>query len=99
METGKIMSILEEKYKEKAVVSSKDPFKVLISTVLSQRTKDANTAKSSKQLFEKASTPKEILKLGTRKIDTLYQKEKRWQFGPKGYTSDSAPTWHPDAQI
>ena len=65
------MLILEERYKEKAIVSSKDPFKVLISTVLSQRTKDVNTAKASKQLFEKASSPKEILKLNQKELEDL----------------------------
>lgn len=65
------MSILGQEYKQKAVVSSKDPFKVLISTVLSQRTKDANTTKASKQLFEKASTPKEILKLKSKELEDL----------------------------
>ncbi|MFH1840236.1 MAG: endonuclease III [Nanoarchaeota archaeon] len=71
MEIDKIMSILGQEYKQKAVVSSKDPFKVLISTVLSQRTKDANTTKASKQLFEKASTPKEILKLKSKELEDL----------------------------
>lgn len=65
------MSILGQEYKQKAVVSSKDPFKVLISTVLSQRTKDANTTKASNQLFEKASTPKEILKLKSKELEDL----------------------------
>ena len=71
MEIDKIMSVLEKKYREKAVVSSKDPFKVLISTVLSQRTKDANTAKASRQLFEKALTLKEILKLSSNELENL----------------------------
>jgi len=67
----KIFDILKKEYREKAVVSSKDPFKVLISTVLSQRTKDANTIEASKQLFEKASTPKEILKLKQNELENL----------------------------
>jgi endonuclease-3 len=37
-----------------------DPFHVLISTVLSQRTKDANTYSASAALFQRFNTPKEI---------------------------------------
>jgi len=36
-----------------AVVSRSDPFEVIISTVLSQRTRDQNTEKAAKQLFAK----------------------------------------------
>ncbi|MFP3872188.1 MAG: endonuclease III domain-containing protein [Candidatus Natronoplasma sp.] len=38
----------------------RDPFQVLISTVLSQRTKDVNTHKASEALFEKYPTPEAI---------------------------------------
>lgn len=37
-----------------------DPFKILISTILSARTRDTNTRKVTKRLFKKFSTPKEI---------------------------------------
>lgn len=39
---------------------SADPFHVLISTVLSQRTKDANTDKASAALFRRYRTPQQI---------------------------------------
>jgi len=39
---------------------SQDPFHVLISTILSQRTKDENTHKATEQLFEKYDTPKKL---------------------------------------
>ncbi|KUK32799.1 MAG: Endonuclease III, partial [Thermotoga sp. 47_83] len=39
-----------------------DPFRVLISTVLSQRTRDENTEKASKKLFEVYRTPQELAK-------------------------------------
>ncbi len=52
-------------------VSTGDPFKVLISTVLSLRTKDDTTADASKRLFAKASTPEEIIKLGQKKVAKL----------------------------
>ncbi len=47
------------------------PFKILISTVLSLRTKDEVTAKASKRLFDKASTPEEMLKLRQKTIEKL----------------------------
>ncbi len=50
---------------------TKDPFKVLISCLLSLRTKDAVTSKASKSLFEIADTPTKILKLDIKKIEKL----------------------------
>lgn len=49
----------------------RDPFKVLIATMLSLRTQDAVTAKASERLFAIASTPEKILRLTTKKIETL----------------------------
>jgi len=49
----------------------KNPFKVLVSTVLSQRTKDANTLKASNNLFRYFDTPQKILKADLKKIETL----------------------------
>ncbi len=50
---------------------TKDPFKVLISCVLSLRTKDNVTAKASKKLFGLADSPEKILKLKTKEIEKL----------------------------
>lgn len=53
--------------------SSHDPFKVLISTVLSLRTKDETTAAASRKLFKLADNPSDMLKLSEKKIrDTIY---------------------------
>ena len=52
-------------------VMTKDPFKVLMSTVLSLRTKDQVTAEASKKLFRKASTPNSMLKLSEKEIEKL----------------------------
>jgi len=49
----------------------RDPFRVLISTVLSLRTKDKTTLETSKRLFNKADTPKKILKLNDKEIEKL----------------------------
>ena len=46
-----------------------DPFRVLVSTMLSLRTKDAVTAVASKRLFELANTPTAMLDLDTRAIE------------------------------
>jgi endonuclease-3 len=48
-----------------------DPFRVLISTMLSLRTKDAVTAKASENLFKKADTPKKMLLLSEKTIEKL----------------------------
>jgi endonuclease-3 len=48
-----------------------NPFKVLITTVLSQRTKDQTTRKASQQLFKVANTPEKILKLSEKRIAKL----------------------------
>lgn len=49
-------------------VSSRDPFRVLISTILSLRTKDETTAGASKRLFSRADNPEKILALGEEKL-------------------------------
>ena len=51
--------------------TDKDPFKILIATVLSLRTKDEVTAKASKRLFEVADTAEDILKLKEKEIASL----------------------------
>jgi len=47
----------------------RDPFRVLISTMLSLRTKDAVTESASQRLFALADTPAAMLKLNTRQIE------------------------------
>jgi endonuclease III len=50
-----------------------DPFVILISTLLSLRTKDEVTAVATDRLFRLASTPQEMLKLSLPKIEkTIY---------------------------
>ena len=49
--------------------STHDPFKVLISTMLSLRTKDVTTAAASEKLFSLAGTPREMLRLSARTIE------------------------------
>lgn len=49
----------------------KDPFLILISCILSLRTKDKTTTEASSRLFKVASTPLSMVKLYARKIQKL----------------------------
>ncbi|MFH1664480.1 MAG: endonuclease III [archaeon] len=53
------------------VVGFESPFKVLISTVLSQRTRDENTEKASKALFKKFGSAKKLAQAKTKEIEHL----------------------------
>lgn len=50
-------------------ISTRDPFKILISCILSLRTQDKTTAQASERLYRLAGTPKEMLKLSQDKIE------------------------------
>ncbi|MCD6381583.1 MAG: endonuclease III [Candidatus Aenigmarchaeota archaeon] len=65
-----MLNILEKRYDywEK---KKDDPFRVLIRTVLSQRTKDEVTDKAAERLFSKADTPDKLLSLSVREIENL----------------------------
>ncbi|HOJ50495.1 MAG TPA: endonuclease III [Spirochaetota bacterium] len=52
-------------------VRGKDPFRILISTVLSLRTRDQVTMDVSKKLFSLAKTPENILSLGIERIEDI----------------------------
>jgi len=53
--------------------TSRDPFKVLVSTVLSLRTKDETTAEASRRLFRLADHPHSMLGLSENEIiDAIY---------------------------
>lgn len=49
----------------------KDPFQILISTVISLRTKDDVTAKAARRLFDAAPTPQDMVSLSKEKIQDL----------------------------
>ncbi|MCD6118043.1 endonuclease III [bacterium] len=76
----KVLSILQKESKEWDVPivtlvaqRSKDPFQVLISTILSLRTKDEVTASASRRLFKEADTPQKTSTLSEKKIrDLIY---------------------------
>jgi len=50
---------------------TRDPFRILISCVLSLRTQDATTAEASRRLFAVAKTPEAMVKLPVKRIEKL----------------------------
>ena len=70
----KISRIIKEMRRHvggKAIVWHEDPFRVLISTVLSQRTRDENTEKASEDLFSRYGTPKQIAEAPVKELERL----------------------------
>jgi len=53
------------------IAKDNDPFKVLVSTVLSLRTKDDTTKEASLNLFKQVDTPKELASLSEEEIRKL----------------------------
>jgi endonuclease-3 len=71
---NKLIKLLKEKYGRDIKIepsTDKEVFKVLISTILSQRTRDENTEKAASALFSKADTPEKILKLPIKRLEKL----------------------------
>jgi endonuclease-3 len=64
-----------ERFKTPAVtvvsLETRDPFRVLVSCILSLRTKDRTTAEAGERLFAVASTPRGISKLTAKRIEKL----------------------------
>ena len=52
-------------------VQTKDPFKVLVATILSARTKDEVTAKASERLFAKAGSVQDLAALTEKQLQKL----------------------------
>ncbi|HDS44715.1 MAG TPA: endonuclease III [Methanomicrobia archaeon] len=76
IELDQIVQILKERYLNTVsaledVSRSRDPYRVLISCVLSLRTKDEVTAAASKRLFARASTPEAMVQLTKAEIEAL----------------------------
>ena len=65
----RVVKILNKKYKIKP--GREKPFKVLIGTILSQRTKDESTEKASDQLFRKYKNPVHLSKAPLKSIESL----------------------------
>ena len=56
------------RYGKEILDGHRNPFRVLISCILSQRTREENTEAASRALFRVASTPRGILKLSETKL-------------------------------
>lgn len=73
----KIMGILKKVYPStnkttlNRMRSNPEAFKILISCLLSLRTKDANTEKVTSNLFPVASTPQQIINLPMKRLEKL----------------------------
>ncbi len=66
-----IFKKLKKMYPDRIVKSTRDPFEVLIFTIISQRTRDEQTAIASQRLLSKFPTPKELAKADVRQIQKL----------------------------
>jgi len=72
-----IIRLIKKQVKDKTVPSvtqfsyDNDPYLVLVSCILSLRTKDKTTIEAAKRLFSLARMPREMLKLSVKKIQKL----------------------------
>ncbi len=76
MDSSKIMDILQKKYPSPKTTLNKmrskpDAFKILISCLISLRTRDENTKIATEKLFAVVKTPKGILNLPIEKLEEL----------------------------
>jgi len=73
MNTKKIILLLKKAYGEKQWNwhTQQTPFQILIGTVLSQRTKDANTDKAARRLFKTYPTPYALASAPLKEIENL----------------------------
>ncbi len=67
----RLLSNLPSPVKEFERVQTRDPFKVLVATILSARTKDEVTSAAVKRLFSEIKGPKDLEKLSTEEIERL----------------------------
>ena len=69
---SRLISFLRKRYRRELEHPwHDDPFKVLVSCVLSQRTREENTEAASRALFTVAATPHELARLPLRKLEKL----------------------------
>jgi len=65
----RIIGILKKRYSYKHKKS--DPYRSLVTTILSQRTKDETTSAAAKRLFSAAKTPEQMIKLSSKRLAKL----------------------------
>ncbi|ADI74538.1 DNA-(apurinic or apyrimidinic site) lyase [Methanohalobium evestigatum Z-7303] len=71
MNVEEVLHRLENEYPEIFYYQNNDPFYVLITTVLSQRTRDSVTNSSAKTLFNKYNSPNELVHTDEDEIESL----------------------------
>ena len=59
--------------KNESQKNERDPFRILITTILSQRTRDENTRQASQKLFSKYHDVKSLSKANAKKVESLIQ--------------------------
>ena len=59
--------------KNESQKNERDPFRILITTILSQRTRDENTRQASQKLFSKYHDVKSLSKANTKEVESLIQ--------------------------
>ncbi len=68
-----LLRVLEVYYRKRAGTAEmwSTPFKILVSCLLSQRSRDENTEAVARKLFAKAQTPQAMLKIPLRRLQTI----------------------------
>lgn len=69
MKAEKVITYLRGRYSSQHRLG--EPFQVLISTILSQRTREENTERASNRLFSKYRTPREIAEAPIEEVEEL----------------------------
>ena len=69
----KLVEFLKKRYGEKLKfrMKEKNVFKLLVFTILSQRTRDENTERAGRNLFSRVDTPQDILNLKLEELERL----------------------------
>jgi endonuclease-3 len=71
MDIDELMQRLFELYPDGCTVDVREPFFALISTVMSHRTRDDVTYPAAERLFERFSTPEEMVEADVEEIEAL----------------------------
>lgn len=69
-----ILEFIDKRYGKNIKVKrmrNQEIFELLIETILSQRTRDENSSKAARRLFSVARTPKQIIKISIKKLQSL----------------------------
>ncbi len=78
MNLERVLEIVEKQVKGSSApvftfeqVQTRDPFKVLVATILSSRTKDEVTTVVAKRLFERVKSPSDLKRFSTEELENL----------------------------